>query len=323
MRRSEIPAVFCKFKDLHQRVLRTLQLEQDDPSLKEEFDLLTLLVTENLDLFSEEERSFILNCQAVFLTPRYRVARQRSHSRSASPSRSESTSSPDSSFASASMDSAAMSDTSKTAPEGAADAASRQLKELELRCDMEEQKAALRDQIHDEKRRIEDARRRVEDEERKVKKQLEEKQMASRRAILKRAQEESLSGEFVADLLKSLEAVTIEKDFDSTSPSNSPSPPTASVPVSSPPTDQEDRLLQLLGSQRLKSSLPKDADQFQGDVLGYPKFIAKFTTDVMEVDGVTDAEKYSALQDRTRGEARKIVDTYVYLKSKSQALKKA
>ena len=65
----------------------------------------------------------------------------------------------------------------------------------------------------------------------------------------------------------------------------------------------------------MKNSLPKDADQFHGDVLGYPRFIAKFTTDVLEVDGVTDAEKYSALQDRTRGEARKIVDTHVYLKS--------
>ena len=82
-------------------------------------------------------------------------------------------------------------------------------------------------------------------------------------------------------------------------------------------------MLQLLGSQRLKYALPKDADLFKGDVSGYPKFIAKFTTDVMEVKGVTDAEKYSALQDRTHGEAREIVDTYVYLKSKSEALKKA
>ena len=82
MRRSEVPAVFIKFKDLHQRILRILQLEQDDPDLKEEFDLLTLLVTENLDLFSDEERDFILRSQAVFLTPRYQVARARSHSRS-------------------------------------------------------------------------------------------------------------------------------------------------------------------------------------------------------------------------------------------------
>ena len=236
MRRSEVPAIFCKFKDLHQRVLRTLQLEQDDPDLKEEFDLLTLLVTENLDLFDEEERGFILRSQAVFLSSRYRIARARSLSRSASPSRfQDSGSSLDSSFASTTTDIAAMSDTSKTAPEGAANAnksaagtgesaaisASRQLKELELRCDMEEQTAALHDQIHNEKRRIEDARRRVEDEERKVKKQLEEKQRASRRTILQRAKEESLSGGLVAELLKSLEAVTIEDKFNSVSPSNS------------------------------------------------------------------------------------------------------
>ena len=155
---------------------------------------------------------------------------------------------------------------------------------------------------------------RVEDERRKVKKELEAKQRANRRAILQRAEKEGLRDDFVADLLNSLEVVTIDEPADvSSSPSDPPPPP--SVPVSSPPSVQEDRLLQLLGSQRLKNSLPKDADQFHGDVLGYPRFIAIFTTDVLEVDGVTDAEKYSALQDCTRGEARKIVDTHVYLKS--------
>ena len=74
---------------------------------------------------------------------------------------------------------------------------------------MEEEAEALRDQIRDEKRRLEDARRRVDDEQHKVKKQMEAKQRASRRAILQRAKEESLSDDFVAGLLKSLEVVTI------------------------------------------------------------------------------------------------------------------
>ena len=90
MRRSEISAVFCKFKDLRDRVLRSLQLGEDDSAVKEEFDQLTLLITENLELFSEEERDFISLSQAVFTTPRYRVARARSNSRSASNSRTTS-----------------------------------------------------------------------------------------------------------------------------------------------------------------------------------------------------------------------------------------
>ena len=204
MRRSEISAFFCKFKDLRDRVLRSLQLGEDDSAVKEEFDQLTLLVTENLELFSEEERDFILLSQTVFTTPRYRIARARSNSRSASDTRSaasshlqDSTSSPESSFASTST----MSDTTKQVPLGDTGAStSRQLKELELQYDMEEEAEALRDQIRDEKRRLEDARRRVEDEQHKVKKQLEAEQRASRRAILKRAKEESLSNEFVADL---------------------------------------------------------------------------------------------------------------------------
>ena len=250
MRRSEIPAVFCKFKDLRQRVLRCLQLNEDDSAVKDEFDQLTLLVTENLELFSEEERDFILLSQAVFTTPRYRIARARSNSRSSLSSHlQDSSSSPESSFASTSTDSAPMTDTTKQVPSGAANASSsRQLKELELRYDMEEEAEALKDQIHDEKRRLEDAQRRVEDERRKVKKQIEAKQRASRRAILQRAKEESLSDDFVADLLKSLEVVTIEDEPEvASSPSNPPSPPSISIPVSSP-TDQEDRLLQLLGS---------------------------------------------------------------------------
>ena len=111
MRRSEIPAVFCKFKDLHDRVLRALQLGEDDSAVKEEFDQITLLITGNLELFNEEERDFILLSQAVFLTPRYRIARARSNSRSSSSSHlQDSSSSPESSFASTSTDSATIRD---------------------------------------------------------------------------------------------------------------------------------------------------------------------------------------------------------------------
>ena len=39
--------------------------------------------------------------------------------------------------------------------------------------------------------------------------------------------------------------------------------------------------------------------------------------------GVTDGERFCALQDRTRAEAREVVDNFVFLKDKSEALKKA
>ena len=170
MRRSEIPAVFCKFKDLRQRVLRCLQLNEDDSAVKEEFDQLTLLVTENLELFSQEERDFVLLSQAVFTTPRYRIARARSNSRSSlSSHQQDSSSSPESSFASTSTNSAAMTDTTEQVPLGDTSASSsRQLKELALQYDLEEEAETLRDQMREEKRRLEDAQRRVEDEWRKV-----------------------------------------------------------------------------------------------------------------------------------------------------------
>ena len=43
----------------------------------------------------------------------------------------------------------------------------------------------------------------------------------------------------------------------------------------------------------------------------------------MDVPGVTDAERFVALQDRTTGEAYKMVSNYIYLTDKSQALKDA
>ena len=55
----------------------------------------------------------------------------------------------------------------------------------------------------------------------------------------------------------------------------------------------------------------------------YSRFIEKFRSEVMDVPGVTDAERFVALQDRTTGEAYKMVSNYIYLTDKSQALKEA
>ena len=120
-----------------------------------------------------------------------------------------------------------------------------------------------------------------------------------------------MSPDFVTDLLKSLDSFSI------------PVTPEDSTPPSTSTVAKDDHLVQLLGSQRLKNASLKEADSFGGDVLDYPKFISKFKTDVMDVKGVNDAERFGALQDRTRGEARNVVDTYVYLTDKSEALKKA
>ena len=93
-----------------------------------------------------------------------------------------------------------------------------------------------------------------------------------------------------------------------------------------PPSTSVDELAKILGSQRLKSSIPKDDDRFAGaadSAAAYARFRSKFTSEVLEVNGVTDDERFIALQERTSGEAGKTVANFVYESDKSQALKKA
>ena len=82
-------------------------------------------------------------------------------------------------------------------------------------------------------------------------------------------------------------------------------------------------MLEILGSQKLKNSKPSDSERFGGGSAEYAQFKVKFVSEVMNVKGVNDAERFVSLQERTKDEAKGIVNDFVYLDDKSLALKKA
>ena len=49
----------------------------------------------------------------------------------------------------------------------------------------------------------------------------------------------------------------------------------------------------------------------------------KFKTEVLDVTGITDEERFLALQERVKGEALSIVENHLYLVDRSVALKKS
>ena len=84
-----------------------------------------------------------------------------------------------------------------------------------------------------------------------------------------------------------------------------------------------DRLFELVGSQRIKDSTPREADRYGGSAADYAKFELKFKSEVLDVGGISDEQKFLALQDRTKGEAKEIVENHVYNVDKAEALVKA
>ena len=170
MRRSEVAAIFIKFKDLHERLVRSVACQDVDPEFEEtkaEYDdlLKDILQPHNLSLFGENEKEFINSASRLFATPRYRlgVARARSRSRSASTSRSPSRSrdplsSNDASFASSHSTSVNMADKSAGSASGTSGGSSgtaemsRHLKELKLKYEMEEKMETLQEELVKEPR---------------------------------------------------------------------------------------------------------------------------------------------------------------------------
>ena len=319
MRRSEVPSVFLKFKELHERIRRVVALNEEDPdfaSCQDEFRRLFSLISENLELFSPEEKEYFSSVKAVIFNPRHRfgVVRARTRSNSLSSSRQDtSTTSDDASYASSESLCEKMGDKNPvTGVEGEVvkettteEESTTQLKALQLRLEAQQECDELEHQ--QELLRIE------------MKRKMTEK----KRALLKKAETEGLDASFMSGLLADTFDKCVKIDSSSQPPQAvSPTPnPAASTVAASAVT--EDRLLQILGSQRLKNATPKESDLFSGNTLQYPRFLSKFKTEVLDVEGVTDSERFSALQDRTRGEARDVVDTFVYLKDKSEALKEA
>ena len=75
MRQSEVPSVFLKFKELHERIRRVVVFNEEDPdfaSAQDEFRRLFSLISENLELFSQEEKEYFSAVKAVIFNPRHR-----------------------------------------------------------------------------------------------------------------------------------------------------------------------------------------------------------------------------------------------------------
>ena len=82
-------------------------------------------------------------------------------------------------------------------------------------------------------------------------------------------------------------------------------------------------MLQLLGSQKLRNSAPSEENKFAGNAEDYAKFEVKYRSEVSSIVGISDEERFLALQERVKGEALEIVEDHVYLPDKSLALEKA
>ena len=86
MRRSEASETFTKFVEVRSRLSAFLtgQESGDDDfnQVKGEFDSLLGLLTSNLDIFTDDQREFILHAKNVASTPRHRLGVVRARSRS-------------------------------------------------------------------------------------------------------------------------------------------------------------------------------------------------------------------------------------------------
>ena len=69
--------------------------------------------------------------------------------------------------------------------------------------------------------------------------------------------------------------------------------------------------------------MPRDADRYGGGSEDFAKFKLEIEADVINVPGVTDEERFQALRQRTRGDARGIVEQYIYEKDRAKALRGA
>ena len=77
MRRSEAQATFLRFQEIHSRFSAFLSSgeseETDFDQVKSEFGSLLGLLSTNLELFSEDQREFIINAKRLSITPRHRL----------------------------------------------------------------------------------------------------------------------------------------------------------------------------------------------------------------------------------------------------------
>ena len=95
-----------------------------------------------------------------------------------------------------------------------------------------------------------------------------------------------------------------------------------STPISSPDVSLSgptagDELTKLLGSQRIRGNVRESEKLAQG-TKAYAKFCSKFASEVIEVPGVSKEEKFTALRDRVKDEAKEIIDAFIYEEDKGE-----
>merc|ERR1712035_267219 len=100
-----------------------------------------------------------------------------------------------------------------------------------------------------------------------------------------------------------------------------------SAPLSSPDVSLSgstvgDEITKLLGSQRIRGNV-RDSKKFAHGTEAYARFRSKFASEVIDVPGASKEEKFTALCDRVKDEAKEIVDAFIYEEDKGEALDKA
>ena len=324
MKRAESKEKYEAFVEVSKQLQRFLENrespDEDYNIVGQTYNSLLAELLANIECFSGEQRQFIEDAKRKTSLPQHRLARcrARARSRSRSPSVSQPSLSSEESFASTSnnstMDEEARkkADAEAAAQKAAEEEAARQKSLTEALTGGENAPSSRMAQLQLELSEEADL---AEMEELKLRHAAKNR----KRKIIQKAIDEGINEAQLSEHLASLNVSGSQKPSDP--------PPTAAVidgaaaaaAAISPNVD----LSHLLGSQRLKYSTPKEADRFSGGEVQYSRFIEKFKSEVMDVPGVTDAERFVALQDRTSGEAYKMVSNYIYLTDKSAALKDA
>ena len=323
MRRSELIQVFNDFKSVRAN-LSSLQFddEADFEREKAKFQSLLCQLRDHLDLLDEDQKEVVISSSSLAFRHRLKLTRVRarslSESRISTLSQSEISvsHSTDSSFSSSSsllrnMDSDATKNTDENVGgkdvivSGAKDATQRKSL-LQLQFQMED----VMDSFEDERRLL----------ERKCREQ--------RRALLLEAESQGLEVDALLKTTPSIDppqpAVPVVSELapQSTTTTASATATTTNASAAAAAASS-DHLLQLLGSQRLKNSKPSESERFGGGAAEYAQFEVKFKSEVLDLSGVTDAERFVSLQERTKDRAREIVNNFVYLEDKSKALEEA
>ena len=318
MLRSEITKLFNDFRETYQR-LSSLTVdaaaeEADFEREKAAFDSLFARINECRALLDEEQRVYVQRVSSSPFRHRVRVALNRSRTRSLSRSQ-------DTSVSEIQVNTSQESSNSLPSEASFASSSSRTAMDSTEKVIDGDKDVSNKNQVGQEgllllQFEAEDARLEFEEDQRTIEKKRRERQ----RELLLRAAREGVDVDVVTKALPSLESPQPPPTSSPLNPVNGMAPQKPGSKTPNPPaaatTPSTDHLLQLFGSQKLANSKPPESERFSGGPAEYAVFYAKFKSEVLELKGVTDTERFVSLQDRTKGEAKEIVEKFIYLEDK-------